>query len=177
MFKDQYLMKVVEGFESLEGKHKLMVTIKEYQQLKDLELRAELKSLVETVCFDQKGRESAVIKIRLLIKNFKFVLRTVPLHILQVLRLPHQQPSLFVYFICIPSQIWYLTSKHFMLPLYCLFQYSNFLVQVVKLFFGYQNHFFILLVPFMMRAKVWKVFSIDCFNGWKFIILRPAIVP
>ena len=77
MFNDQFLMKVVEGCESGEGKQKLMITIKEYQHLKDMELRTELKNLVEIVCFDQRGRENAVIKIRLLIKNFKFVLRTI----------------------------------------------------------------------------------------------------
>ena len=65
------------GLMANEAGQKLMVTIQEYQALKGMELKSYLMELVKIACTETKDREKNFIKIRLLIKNFKFVMRTI----------------------------------------------------------------------------------------------------
>ena len=75
MWKDRHLNEVSElegspGFKS----QRFMITIQEYQALKSLELRSEIKELVTTFCEEKKDK--VLDTLRLLITHFKFVLRT-----------------------------------------------------------------------------------------------------
>lgn len=59
----------------LEVELKPKMPIREYQEHKSMEIRTELISLVNQFCHE--GKNEGITKIRLLLKNFKFVYRII----------------------------------------------------------------------------------------------------
>lgn len=57
------------------------MTIRQYQQYKSMEIKSELLSLVDQFC--QEGKTNLSRNIRFLLRNFKFVFRTIYYDILE----------------------------------------------------------------------------------------------